>query len=475
MLGAEEAVPSIPLQQEQEEIEKTKLVALTFEKAGPLGIKLSSALVIERIEAHGLAIGCGLMPGDILIEVGGKSVAGFDLDQIVDLLSRRPVAVTFSRGGPPKENPSNLTSNPAAAVSNFGSKMFSWGRSFTAKSLEVANDVTKKTSEFAEKQGLSDLGNKATQVVSDLGTKATDLGAKVGSATQQSLKDVGSRVGTAAQQARDEGLGKAVGSVAQDTIDLTTKVTKHVVDITVDVSKKTAEVAVDVGKKTAEHADVIVQGFKESMKADALENAKLQEMMATEVTGDNVRSYLVDNSELCSPNLGLGFRVAPSLGMTDPDEKVAAWGSIVKGVPCENEWLKLGPQVYLPIMLVGKLVLKEQPAVSGDRESPSCSPHLVSESIPTPITSVPPNSGESFKPVDRVAQSTDTSLPVSSDRVRASAPEVSPPAPDVQLQAPTVLLKTTTTTPVPAPAPSMQPTPAPPEAQSEAPKRRALV
>lgn len=79
---------------------EAKKINVRFDKAGPLGIKLDAVRMVEYVEDSGLAYGFDIMPGDRLIEVGGKTVKGFSWEQLVDLLSRRPVALTFVRGGP---------------------------------------------------------------------------------------------------------------------------------------------------------------------------------------------------------------------------------------------------------------------------------------------------------------------------------------------------------------------------------------
>jgi len=79
---------------------EAKKINIRFDKVGPLGIKLDAVRMVEYVEDSGLAHGCGIMPGDRLIEVGGKTVKGFSWELLVDLLSRRPVALTFVRGSP---------------------------------------------------------------------------------------------------------------------------------------------------------------------------------------------------------------------------------------------------------------------------------------------------------------------------------------------------------------------------------------
>jgi len=85
----------------------------------------------------------------------------------------------------------------------------------------------------------------------------------------------------------------------------------------------------------------------------------VEEMIAKKVNDSEMRSFLVDNSELKSGARGLGYRSAPSLGMMDPRHEMAPWGSIVQGVPQGHEWVKLGPTAFLPISISGKAVLKE--------------------------------------------------------------------------------------------------------------------
>jgi len=82
-------------------------------------------------------------------------------------------------------------------------------------------------------------------------------------------------------------------------------------------------------------------------------------MIAEEGNDGEMRSYMVDNSELKSGTPGLGYRSAASLGMVDPNHAMAPWGSTVQGVPQGGDWVKLGPKSFLPIIIAGKTVLKD--------------------------------------------------------------------------------------------------------------------
>jgi len=72
-------------------------------------------------------------------------------------------------------------------------------------------------------------------------------------------------------------------------------------------------------------------------------------------------SYLVDNTVLCHPGRGLGFRASPSTKDTIPDQ-LAEWGSIVVGRQYDDDWIKIGHRHprYLPMKLQNVGVLKSQ-------------------------------------------------------------------------------------------------------------------
>jgi len=111
----------------------------------------------------------------------------------------------------------------------------------------------------------------------------------------------------------------------------------------------------------------------ESLQVDSLATKKISEvaepqhagytveekMVAEEGNNGEMRSYLVDNSELGSRTPGLGYRSAPSLGKVDTTHQMAPWGSTVQGVPQGGDWVKLGPKAFLPMCIAGKTVLKE--------------------------------------------------------------------------------------------------------------------
>jgi len=67
-------------------------------------------------------------------------------------------------------------------------------------------------------------------------------------------------------------------------------------------------------------------------------------------------TYLVDNSTLEAPTVGLGYRCPQNL--TDHDGKNnAAWGSTICGIAVGEEWVKVGDS-YLPVKLRRVVVLK---------------------------------------------------------------------------------------------------------------------
>lgn len=72
-------------------------------------------------------------------------------------------------------------------------------------------------------------------------------------------------------------------------------------------------------------------------------------------------SYLVDNTVLCHPGRGLGFRASPSIKDNIP-EQLAEWGSVVVGRRHDDDWIKIGSKHprYLPVKLQNVSVLKLQ-------------------------------------------------------------------------------------------------------------------
>jgi hypothetical protein len=83
---------------------EAKTIKVTFDNTGPLGIKLDAVRMIEYIEERGLAKNSGLLPGDRLVDIGGTSVKGLAWEHLVDLLSQRPVVLTFVCAGLAEEN-----------------------------------------------------------------------------------------------------------------------------------------------------------------------------------------------------------------------------------------------------------------------------------------------------------------------------------------------------------------------------------
>jgi len=81
--------------------------------------------------------------------------------------------------------------------------------------------------------------------------------------------------------------------------------------------------------------------------------------------------FMVDNRELKAKTVGLGYRLSPKL--TDLDTKangfrnLAPWGSMVKGVPCGPNWVKVGKR-FLPRHLDEVEVLILQEKVEDDEE-----------------------------------------------------------------------------------------------------------
>jgi len=96
------APPTGPEEEEEEEAAAPppRLVEVSFEEGGSLGIEfqeLEPPYVIQQVHDGGLANGRGLEPGDLLATAGGQAVDAMEWDDLVDLLTSRPVTLVFSR------------------------------------------------------------------------------------------------------------------------------------------------------------------------------------------------------------------------------------------------------------------------------------------------------------------------------------------------------------------------------------------
>jgi len=88
------------------------------------------------------------------------------------------------------------------------------------------------------------------------------------------------------------------------------------------------------------------------------DGANVNEEKATEPRGPQLAAsgFLVDNSQFKSGLLGLEYHASPSL--SDSTGFLAAWGSLVYGTACGNDWVKVGPR-FLPSRLNGVPVLRQ--------------------------------------------------------------------------------------------------------------------
>lgn len=75
------------------------------------------------------------------------------------------------------------------------------------------------------------------------------------------------------------------------------------------------------------------------------------------------KEYLVINSILQSNSRGIRYRCSPALSDTCTD-RVAAFGSRVRGVLYNEDWLQVGKQAFLPVKINGYYVLISQQASS---------------------------------------------------------------------------------------------------------------
>jgi hypothetical protein len=78
--------------------------------------------------------------------------------------------------------------------------------------------------------------------------------------------------------------------------------------------------------------------------------------MQAVVVAQPAQAYLVDNSAVKGPPLGLGYRNSTNVEDTDWGE-CAPWGSIVHGVDQKDGWVRVGNR-FLPMQLYGITVLK---------------------------------------------------------------------------------------------------------------------
>jgi len=67
-------------------------------------------------------------------------------------------------------------------------------------------------------------------------------------------------------------------------------------------------------------------------------------------------AFLVDNALLGSPANGVTYRRTPDLNDKDMTKKAAKFSSIVRGIPQDENWVKVG-ELYLPTRINGKRVL----------------------------------------------------------------------------------------------------------------------
>jgi len=82
--------------------------------------------------------------------------------------------------------------------------------------------------------------------------------------------------------------------------------------------------------------------------------------------------FLVDNRTLQARTVGLGYRISPMMSHLDTKnsaghKNLAPWGSMVRGIPCGQDWIKVGER-FLPRMLrdVEVLLLHEDESVHAE-------------------------------------------------------------------------------------------------------------
>mmetsp|Transcript_109302 Transcript_109302/g.296428 ORF Transcript_109302/g.296428 Transcript_109302/m.296428 type:complete len:488 (-) Transcript_109302:122-1585(-) len=79
--------------------------------------------------------------------------------------------------------------------------------------------------------------------------------------------------------------------------------------------------------------------------------------MTRPLEGQNVSTFVVDNSRWNATTKGLAYRTDRDLrAKADFDDAFAAWGSTVRGVEVEGGWLQVG-QWFLPLLLEGVAVV----------------------------------------------------------------------------------------------------------------------
>lgn len=89
--------------------------------------------------------------------------------------------------------------------------------------------------------------------------------------------------------------------------------------------------------------------------------------MTKPLHGQNVSTFVVDNSKRNATTRGLAYRTSKDLGAKAAfDDAFAAWGSTVQGVQTGDDWLQVG-QWFLPLKLEGVAVVV--PELGEDNES----------------------------------------------------------------------------------------------------------
>jgi hypothetical protein len=113
---------------------------VTFALPGPLGLEfehLSFPYRIAFVHSQGVALALGVLKGDRLYTVDGQNVENLQWEEIKSLLVKRPVNVTFARGGP---GVSSSTSEAMQTVVKGGARWLSQ-LVYTSDNSKDSNDT----------------------------------------------------------------------------------------------------------------------------------------------------------------------------------------------------------------------------------------------------------------------------------------------------------------------------------------------
>jgi len=97
----------------------------------------------------------------------------------------------------------------------------------------------------------------------------------------------------------------------------------------------------------------------------------------------------LDNSQLFAESPGLGYRRSKDLSDRSPDDSMAAWGTVVRGIDDGSGWLRVGSK-YLPMSLGGCRVLQPKGGKGSNgspQRHPAAPPQL--SNLSPPPTSPP--------------------------------------------------------------------------------------